>query len=206
MQQVAVGWHHAVGLDVNGNIWIWGSDPAYQVRESCSKKYDRPTKLNGLPKFTKIACGSWHSLAIDENKQVWACGKNHYGMCGTGDSISHSLPLKISSLENIVDVGGGCFESIAVNESGKIFAFGDNPSGQLGNGKTGRCYFPTPMNLDMDGNLNPSTEMKIIAEKMVNAEHATVKSIIKYSLFVLSILLNILLFLRLHRLKPRLAV
>nr|MDQ3048810.1 hypothetical protein [Bacteroidota bacterium] len=206
------GWHHSIALDYKGNIWVWGSDPAFQFKEETKKYYDRPTLLKGLPKFEKIACGSRHSLAIDENKNVWGWGKNHFGMLGTGDTISHSTPILIKSLENIVEIGGGCFQSIAVNSSGKIFTFGDNPSGQQGIGNFSRCYSPTTMNLDMNGTIAPDTspilksktvppvQLKTasIAETSFNTD--TVFKIFKYLLFMSSVILNIVLFRKLKKL------
>jgi len=184
IKEIAVGWHHSVALDYDGNIWVWGSDPAFQFKEETKKYYDHPTLLEGLPKFTKIACGSWHSLAIDENKNVWGWGKNHFGMLGTGDTISHSNPILINSLKNIVDIGGGCFQSIAVDCAGQIFTFGDNRSGQLGTGDFSRCYSPKLMSLDMNGNLQPKT----------NFNKDMIFKIVKYLLFLISIILNILLY------------
>ena len=186
------------------NIWVWGSDPAFQFKEETKKAYDHPVCLKGLPKFTKIACGSWHSLAIDENNKVWAWGKNHFGMLGTGDTISRSLPILIPQLKNIVDIGGGCFQSIAVDANGQIFTFGDNPSGQLGIGNYSRCYSPKLMPLDIHGVLSneiKSSENKTNSspkkEAFFNGEFLL--KILKYIVFISSIVLNILLFRKLRR-------
>jgi len=206
IKEVAVGWHHSVVLDYNGGIWVCGSDPAFQFNEETRKYYDHPILLKNLPKFTKIACGSWHSLAIDENRNVWAWGKNHFGMLGTGDTTSHSTPVLIKSLKNIVDIGGGCFQSIAVDSTGKIFTFGDNPSGQLGTGNFSRCYSPKLMPLDINGILlndtleesktkissKPPKENLSPYEALFNWD-ITFK-IVKYSLFLISIIFNIILY------------
>jgi alpha-tubulin suppressor-like RCC1 family protein len=198
-----------VALDEDGNIWIWGSDPAFQFKEETKKHYSQPIQLTGLPKFTKIACGSWHSLAIDENKNVWAWGKNHFGMLGTGDTISRSSPILVKSLKNIVDIGGGCFQSIAVDSRGKIFTFGDNPSGQLGLGNYSRCYSPKLMPLDMNGTIMESllaSEQSEVSKKddtIDNAEESLFNTefilrILKYALLALSVLLNVVLFRKLR--------
>lgn len=202
IKEIAVGWHHSVALDYNGDIWGWGSDPAFQFQEETRKFYNQPTLLMGLPKFTKIACGSWHSLAIDENKNVWGWGKNHYGMLGTGDTISHSTPVFIKSLKNIIDIGGGCFQSIAVDYSGKIFTFGDNPSGQLGIGNFSRCSSPKLMPLDINGiisddilalSINSTSKTNFRAdEPKFNLD--IIYKVIKYMLFLISVILNIILY------------
>lgn len=209
LKQMAAGWHHSVGLDTNGDLWVWGSDPAFQFGESTLKKYDHPTRLKGLPKFTKIACGSWHSLAIDEDKNVWGWGKNHYGMLGLGDTLSRSAPVLIKSLKNIVDIGAGCFQSLALNSDGNIFTFGDNPSGQLGIGNYSRCFSPKCMNLDING-LNSSTKKEVKTIILhpetyftPNPKNELLLKCIKYSLFLISILLNWILFRKIRFMKGK---
>ncbi len=211
IKEIAVGWHHSVALDVDGNLWVWGSDPAFQFGETTTNFYKQPFMFSGLPKFTKIACGSWHSLAIDENENVWAWGKNHYGMLGTGDSTSSSTPVLIKSLKNITDIGGGCFESIAIDKQGKIYTFGDNPSGQLGIGNLQRCYIPKLIPLNINGNMQKKS---IITEntKPVDKESfskadtsifekETLNKIAKYSILALSIILNIYLYRKVKKLS-----
>lgn len=209
IKQIAVGWHHSVALDYNGNIWIWGSDPAYQFKEETKKHFDHPILLKNLPKFTKIACGSWHSLAIDENKNVWGWGKNHFGMLGTGDTISHSTPVLIKSLKNIVDIGGGCFQSIAVDSLGEIFTFGDNPYGQLGIGNFSRCNSPQLISLNINGDFSneitgkpneiEEQSNKIPEQSKISSLLKWFKENVKYVLFLISILLNVILYRKLKK-------
>jgi hypothetical protein len=130
-------------------------------------------------------------------------------MLGIGEGVSTSTPVMIESLENIVDIGGGCFQSLALNESGQLFTFGDNPFGQMGLGNYDRCFFPVQMPLDVDGNLNLE-EPELIAEVPIVVENQKaenqylsfwelVKKVLKYGLFLLSVLLNIFFFRKLKQ-------
>ena len=45
-------------LNEKGKVFIWGSDPSTQNKESIGKFFKEITELRGVPKIKKIACGS----------------------------------------------------------------------------------------------------------------------------------------------------
>ena len=110
-----LGWHHSVALNEKGKVFIWGSDPSTQNKESTGKFLKEITQLQALPIKDQKNCmrnQSWHSLAIDENDEVWGWGKNHFGMLGTGDISSYSIPQKLPLPKGICNIGGGCFQTL----------------------------------------------------------------------------------------------
>ncbi|MDA9198657.1 hypothetical protein N9O59_01285, partial [Schleiferiaceae bacterium] len=179
---IATGWHHSVALNDKGEVFIWGSDPSTQNRESTGSFFQSIKKVNGLPQIKEIACGSWHTLAIDSNGETWGWGKNHFGMLGTGDTLSTSTPIKLKLPVGICAIGGGCFQSLAVDTAGNIWTMGDNPSGQQGQGNYDRLHYPK----------------KVLFEDKLNIQLRNYKfwisRILKYLLFITSIFLNIYLY------------
>jgi alpha-tubulin suppressor-like RCC1 family protein len=111
--------------------------------------------------------------------------------------------MLIPQLRNIVDIGGGCFQSIAVDATGQIFTFGDNPSGQLGIGNYSRCYSPKLMPLDMNGVMSndfrssqKESHSSLKKDSIFNGEFLL--KVLKYFVFLSSIVLNIVLFRKLR--------
>lgn len=103
----------------------------------------------------------------------------------------------VKNLKNIVDIGGGCFQSIALDSSGKLFTFGDNFSGQQGIGNFSRCYSPKLMTLDINGIF--AVDTLAITKNKISSEEPGLNTdfifkIIKYILFLSSIVLNVVLY------------
>ena len=78
---IAVGWHHSVALNEKGKVFIWGSDPSTQNKESTGKFLKEITQLQALPKSKNIACGIgtlWQLMKMtkfgDGVKIIWNVG------------------------------------------------------------------------------------------------------------------------------------
>lgn len=194
-RSVATAWHHSVLLTEEGEVYVWGSDPSTQRREMVRESYEGITKLD-LPKIERIAAGSWHVLAIDEEGNTWGWGANRFGMLGTGDSIAHSSPIQLDLPSGICEVGGGCFQSLAIHEDGTIYTMGDNQDGQQGQGHKWMLYDPKVLSLEPPVKEEPVEE--VVEKSSISIPWLKV---FKYGVLLLSVALNVVLFLKLRKVK-----
>lgn len=169
-----------------------------------------PMAIDNIPKAKKVACGSWHSLMIDENDKVWCWGRNKNGMLGDNSITDSNVPIQLE-IENILDIGAGCFQSMAIDKDDNILVWGSNWNGQLGIGNSNMQLTPTISNINFRNELQ-------IKEKHLD-ENKTVQGLFtastknKFSIFInhnkkflVSLLLNILLFWQFLKLRKKVFV
>lgn len=141
---LACGANHVLALDVNGNVFAWGSGQQNQL----GRRVVERTRMSGLtprevglPKkqVKLIACGGYHSFAIDKKDNVHAWGLNSYGECGVfanagDDDAIVGVPTKIETLSgrHITCIKGGSHHSIAVTEAGDCLVWGRADGSQTG--------------------------------------------------------------------------
>ncbi|MFC5529966.1 hypothetical protein [Cohnella yongneupensis] len=79
IKQVASNTYGSYALDVNGNVWKWGSD-SYNAPD----EHLTPFKVEGLNGVTAVAAGEDHVAALKNDGTVWTWGNNDYGQLGDG--------------------------------------------------------------------------------------------------------------------------
>ncbi len=126
----------ALGLEGDGDIWIWGTNNYGQQGDGMADPDTRwsPEKLTildgGSPvKFVQITGGNHHALAMDTHGNVWAWGKNGDGQLGDGTTTSGALPQKIAVMDNgtpihLTSVAAGYEESYGLDAEGRIWSWG----------------------------------------------------------------------------------
>ena len=139
---ISAGGQHSLFLDSNGVVWGCGSDFDYQLFGNGSST-NRPLKLTGLPKISKIeASSTFHSLFLDCNGNVWGRGR------GNGLPKYCNLKEKIISenLPCIIDIFSGENSTFLLDEERTVWVIGLNKYGELGLGhkhpQTTFCSIP----------------------------------------------------------------
>lgn len=128
-----------LALDVDGNIWSWGSNVNKQLGVN-SPAYSRtPIKIESDYKFVKVSAGSSNSAAISTDGTLYTWGENGIGL-GSSQKLTFST-VNLASMyrvyccdDKMVDVSLGRMFGLATDENGIVYSWGYNNCGQLGNG------------------------------------------------------------------------
>lgn len=111
---VSAGIDHSLALDINGDVWGWGSNEYYKLGIS-EDFVERPIKLP-LENIIKIACGEHISLAVDKNGGIWWAGDI------IDDNIGPQFKL-ISVVDNIIDISAGSYFGLILTSHNEVFEF-----------------------------------------------------------------------------------
>ncbi|MDI1442552.1 hypothetical protein [Polyangium sp. 6x1] len=138
--QVAAGAHRICALDVEGAVWCWGTEDAY----------DQPGGLGAerieLPIPAKtIAAGEGHACAVLDDGSVWCWGRNQNGECGVSSGGNDCCndepscwpdcrrkPVSVPGVVGAVGVAAGGYHTCAWLAGGGAICWGSNQSLQLG--------------------------------------------------------------------------
>ncbi len=129
--QIDAGTSHNIALDIDGNVWTWGSNSYYQLGRS-STNANIPGKVTMPEEIVKVAAGNNYSLAIGKSGKAYAWGYNANGELGVGTYKTVTRPAEIVGIENVIDISGGNNHSILATTTGEVYTTGDNTYGQLG--------------------------------------------------------------------------
>lgn len=128
--QISAGSSHALALDINGNLWSWGSNYYGQLGRNGSSSI--PALVKEDTKFTQISAGDYHSMAIDSEGYLWSWGENKYGQLGNGTTTNNSVPVLVKTDKKFIQIAAGEFHSLALDSDGTIWGWGSNISEELG--------------------------------------------------------------------------
>ncbi|MFF2753467.1 InlB B-repeat-containing protein [Psychrobacillus sp. NPDC058041] len=129
--------HHALAIDVNNQVWIWGDNSSKQLGNGNGNIYSyfaTPQKVKledgSELKGQAVEAGQNQSLVIDLDGTVW-----HWG---TTTDLTSMWPVIVTDSNNQILKGkqvtaGNSYFSV-LQENGDVWTVGDNYFGQLGNG------------------------------------------------------------------------
>ncbi len=141
VRDVAVGFQHTCAIDVDGEIWCWGSG-TYGVLANPISISNVPVESVGdaafnARTFTQIEAKQWITCALDDAQRVWCWGRNDFGQLGIGTTgnLTQATPARVAGLD--VDVAeiavagsGGCARLV----DGTMRCWGTNTNGTVGDG------------------------------------------------------------------------
>jgi len=131
---ISAGSAHALALDRNGSVWVWGSNLEGQLGiGTTGGSFSAPRKLQSPSGIVAISAGDVYSLALDNTGHVWAWGFNGTGELGDGTQTSHPTPTPASIL-GATAISAGSLFAMARKADGSLWAWGDDQFGELGNG------------------------------------------------------------------------
>ncbi len=134
LAEVSVGGEHMLGLDLQGRVWVWGSNGYGQLGDGYNQA-TAPRMLTSLSNITAISAGGDHSMALDNQGRVWAWGDNAYLQVGPSEELQITTPLLIAGLPPIKAISAGSYSNLALGKDGSLWAWGAGEEGELGDGR-----------------------------------------------------------------------
>ena len=128
----SVGIYYTLLIDLDDNVWAFGSNAYGQLGLGDTQYQPTPSKIPDL-KAKFVSAGVYHSVIIDLENNVWTCGLNRHGELGLGDKISRSVPEKIPQLK-ARSAATGEFHTLLIDLDSNVWSFGSGLNGQLGLG------------------------------------------------------------------------
>ena len=137
IKSVKCGDRHTVCLDVNGNVFSFGSNKYGQLginkRKELFSHSHIPQKVE-LPVIKQIACGINFTICLCESGNLYSFGLNVTGQLGIGNTRDYIAPQLIETLQDIEFVECGGSFAVCKSYDNSIYCWGNNFHGQLGNG------------------------------------------------------------------------
>eukprot|EP01083_Nonionella_stella_P050631 134619_1 len=134
--KISAGRDHSYCLDVNGNVWSFGSH--YRGQLGIGKGDDvneGDTMIHQIKwfelqnkKIVSISSGNYHGAAIDKAGSVFMWGRGDEGQIGNGKKVDRFMPTKVDGFEDerVVDIACGCHHTMALTEEDMIYCWGNN--------------------------------------------------------------------------------
>jgi len=96
ISQVSCMWYSSFFLDIEGYVWVCGSDVAKLIpgREGTKMSVHKPEK-SVLENIEKISCGAFHGFAKNSYDDTYAFGKNSSGELGLGHTKEVNSVVKL---------------------------------------------------------------------------------------------------------------
>ncbi len=145
---VSCGYEHTVIIDMNNEVWSFGSNEFGQLGLGDNTDRNTPTKIISVDTRSgitakSVSCGKYYTMIIDMNNNVWAFGFNKYGILGLGNDVNILIPEKINGVTSAKYISCGDFHTVIIDMNNDIFSFGYNTFGQLGLGDNMERNTPT---------------------------------------------------------------
>lgn len=124
---ISSGISHSLILDVNGDVWVFGSNKYGQLGLGDSVDRMTPEKINLPVKIIYVASGADHSMLIDENHEYWGFGKNTGGQLGLSDNVDRYLPEQNKRKQvypRWTKISCGYEYSLLLDDNGSVFICG----------------------------------------------------------------------------------
>ncbi|MCL2569777.1 MAG: hypothetical protein FWE16_01045 [Firmicutes bacterium] len=93
---------HRMVVDMNGNLWVWGSSAEGQLGIGINglEDFDAVTRTSPIhilqgKTVVAVSAGLVTSFAITDEGHLWAWGSNSYGRLGDGTSRMRNAPVRI---------------------------------------------------------------------------------------------------------------
>ena len=148
---VEIGASFALALDIDGNLWSWGSNAGRVLGLGLadpSEIASIPVMITGGPDtWTQVAAGSQHALGLDEDGHLWAWGNNGQGRLGNNDNtvlnhLAEPTPIIFGPSQwALVSAGGD--HSLGIDLNGNLYSWGWGSQGRLGQGDDNNRLVPT---------------------------------------------------------------
>ena len=143
---VATGENHAALINLNGELWTWGSNShgqcgiQNQLSDTVCDYNDaifepvQPFLVNEITgKSCFVACGGKHTLALTNENTVYSWGNNQYGQLGLAldefESFHQPRELLFFTERIVSWLGAGSHHSIALTIEGYAYVWGRNDRG-----------------------------------------------------------------------------
>lgn len=127
---IAVGFRVSFAVDIDGNVWGWGSSENDLLGPNMSDS-SFPIKIAGLPRITQIVASRHRLIALDSSGGPWSLGTYSNGQLGSEVLPIENTPIPVSSLSSIQSIAAGGLHALGLNAEGEVFAWGSNRNTNL---------------------------------------------------------------------------
>jgi hypothetical protein len=125
-KSVACGYHHALGLDLNNNVWSFGNNDVGQLglgdEDGIQDSYV-PLQIPNI-KAKIIACGYEHSMITDLDDNILGFGNNQEDQLGEIHSNRVYTPTKMPYGQKAKAVACGIDNSLTIDLSNNVWDYG----------------------------------------------------------------------------------
>jgi len=133
----------AIALDINGNIWTWGSGIDGGNGHGSEDSERRPRRIqtdingNNLPTFVAVVDGGFTRAALDNQGRIWTWGGNNSGQLGNDNTENVHRPQMISNTDSfdsrtIEKLFNSDNEFFAIDDLGRTWIWGGQANLLLG--------------------------------------------------------------------------
>lgn len=148
VSRIVAGASHTCALNLEGELWCWGSNSDGRVGDGTTKDRTLPVRVaesNGFPDggVTDFALGTYHTCATTVNGHVYCWGDNGYGRLGNPTASSSKVPVQVrkyvdisttAEFAGLSNVTTGLDHTCAWSPEGTGWCWGRSLYGQLGDG------------------------------------------------------------------------
>lgn len=170
IKQIATGTHHAVAVDVNGQVYTWGQNLNGQIGNgqigngTIGTSQISPLNISNFGTLSNqnivaVSAGTFQSVALSSSGKVHSWGSSTEGALGVntiGTRASPTLTSSYGSLSNlnaiVKQISSGENMSIALDTLNRVHVWGWNNNGQQGNNTLTRNI--TPIEITTFGSLS----------------------------------------------------
>ena len=88
---VSCGFDHTGGININGNLYMWGKNSSGQLGINSVIQQNSPVITNGAGLFDSLSCGGDFTTALNDFTEVLAWGNNDFGQVANNQIGVNSL-------------------------------------------------------------------------------------------------------------------
>lgn len=113
VKEISTGSTFSVGLDNDGNVYVWGYTRVSNKVDLIEKMPSREE----LGNVVSVAAGYDHIMALNDEGEIICWGSDRLGQC--------QVPMEVSRKDDIKQIAAGYQMSYALTEDGEIFCWGN---------------------------------------------------------------------------------
>jgi len=125
VEQIASGASFSVALSKAGNVYVWGTEPAYVLKGVSTSVLKIPDEVKNAD-IVRVSAGDRHVLAIDSQGKLYGWGFNNFKQA----EADMFLKPKLASKKAIDLIGGEAYSAVLF-EDGELYVWGSVMANKL---------------------------------------------------------------------------
>ncbi|HEX7978826.1 MAG TPA: Ig-like domain-containing protein [Gemmatimonadaceae bacterium] len=123
---IATGDGYACASTTSGTIYCWGHDDFGQIGDGTSNSDDvrPPTRVDGVPRPSKLALGTMHACALGVDGSAYCWGLSQWGTLGAATTQYASTPLRVGGTMSFRDIAASTYVSCGAASTGGVYCWG----------------------------------------------------------------------------------
>ena len=151
IKAIASDGYFNLALDVEGNIWAWGTDQFGELGLGLAPGTVQatPARIRPFGTVRHFDVGYNRAAAVLTDGSVWDWGANYGGMLGLGHANYVNTPTRVTRYRNAVSVALATATTLVMtndtNGPSNTYVWGENTYGELGIGAANPGFAPRPV-------------------------------------------------------------